>query len=201
MADTDTMGYVVSTPSLEALAAYEQGVSLWLRQRSGAVEALEHAVAVDPHFPLAHCTRAYVAWRAGKVEVALAAHRQAMARADDAHDARERLHLHTVDAMRWCDGAAALRYLEQLAEQYPMDRMAMRHLGDADAVIELAQRRLQRNPNHFQSLAALAWAYGQTGNTSLQQQTYQEIMRRAEQMPVSAEVPALLEARGALQTT
>jgi tetratricopeptide (TPR) repeat protein len=461
------MGYVVSTTSSEALAAYEQGVSLWLRQRSGAVEALDHAVAVDPHFPLAHCTRAYVAWRAGKVEVALAAHRQAMARADNAHDERERLHLHTVDAMRCCDGAAALHHLEQLAEQYPMDRMAMRllslnylvrgdyqrgvmqarrslnacpddpqfltmlaffleqsnedpdaglalglqaleadpgnlytyhavghnyqargdyrkalatferansleryphnlwhlaevhailgdtrmtqdywrsiapalplferielqwrlerlrhesvsasvwkelaaqgeqllemadyltiwmhhwiglafaragetakaqqqldrlrslpegrpsghwstlgadvlagemalmrgdvdaavqlmtpmgqrihdmgggsreqkdifpdvllelqrHLGDADAVIELAQRRLQRNPNHFQSLAALAWAYGQTGKTSLQQQTYQEIMHRAEQMPVSAQVPALVEAREALQTT
>jgi hypothetical protein len=68
-------------------------------------------------------------------------------------------------------------------------------------VIELAQRRLQRNPNHFQSLAALAWAYGQTGKTSLQQQTYQEIMHRAEQMPVSAQVPALVEAREALQTT
>ena len=467
MAYTDTMGYVVSTTSSEALAAYEQGVSLWLRQRSGAVEALDHAVAVDPHFSLAHCTRAYVAWRAGKVEDALAAHRQAMARADDAHDERERLHLHTVDAMRWCDGAAALHHLEQLAEQYPMDRMAMRllslnylargdyqrgvmqarrslnacpddpqfltmlaffleqsnedpdvglalglqaleadpgnlytyhavghnyqargdyckalatferansleryphnlwhlaevhailgdtrmtqdywrslapalplferielqwrlervrhesvsasvwkelaaqseqllemadyltiwmhhwiglacaragetakaqqqldrlrsipegrpsgfwstlgadvlagemalmrgdvdtavqlmtpmgqcihdmgggsreqkdifqdvllelqrHLGHAEAVIELAQRRLQRNPNHFQSLAALAWAYAQTGNTSLQQQTYQEIMHRAAQMPVSAQVPALVEAREALQTT
>jgi hypothetical protein len=61
MTYTDTMGYAVSTMSSEALAAYEQGVSLWLRQRSGAVDALDHAVAVDPRFALAHCTRAYVA--------------------------------------------------------------------------------------------------------------------------------------------
>ena len=31
MTYTDTMGYAVSTTSSEALAAYEQGVSLWLR--------------------------------------------------------------------------------------------------------------------------------------------------------------------------
>jgi len=65
MAYTDSMGYAVSTTSSEALAAYEQGVNLWLRQRSGAVEALNQAVAVDPRFTLAHCTRAYVAWRMG----------------------------------------------------------------------------------------------------------------------------------------
>jgi tetratricopeptide (TPR) repeat protein len=38
-----------------------------------------------------------------------------------------------------------------------------RQLGNTEAVIALAQRRLQRNPNHFQSLAALAWAYAQAG--------------------------------------
>jgi len=75
-----------------------------------------------------------------------------------------------------------------------------RRLGKVDAVIELAQRRLQRNPNHFQSLAAMAWAYEQTGQTSLQQQTYQEIVDRAEQAPVSAQAPAFVEAQEALQT-
>jgi hypothetical protein len=70
MAYTETTEYVVSITSSEALEAYEQGVTLWLRQRSGAVEALNQAVAVDPHCPLAHCTRAYVAWRAGQVATA-----------------------------------------------------------------------------------------------------------------------------------
>jgi len=70
-----------------------------------------------------------------------------------------------------------------------------RRLGDTDAVIELAQRRLERNPNHFQSLAALAWAYRHMGQTSRQHQTYQALIHRAEASPVDAGMPALLEAR------
>ncbi len=129
MAYTDTQGYAVSTTSSEAFAAYEQGVGLWLRWRSGALEALDSAVASDPHFALAHCTQAYMAWRMGKVDVALAAHQQAMALADNAHDEREHLHIQTVDAMHRNDGAATLQHLEQVAEQYPTDRMAMRLLS------------------------------------------------------------------------
>jgi tetratricopeptide (TPR) repeat protein len=73
-----------------------------------------------------------------------------------------------------------------------------RRLGHVDAVIELAQRRLHRNPNHFQSLAALAWAYQQNGQTSLQHQTCQEIIKRAEAVPIYPHAPALLAAREAL---
>jgi tetratricopeptide (TPR) repeat protein len=164
MALTDTMGYAVSTTSSEALAAYEQGVTQWLRQRSGAVEALDHAVAVDPHFTLAHCTRAYVAWRAGKVGVALDAHRQVMAQADDAHDERERLHVQTVDAMHDCDSVAALQHLEELVEQYPADRMAMRILsfnyltrGEYQRGLTQAQRSLNTRPDDPQFLTMTAF--------------------------------------------
>ena len=73
-----------------------------------------------------------------------------------------------------------------------------RRLADTDAVIEPAQRCLERNPNHFQSLAALAWAYRHTGQTSRQHQTYQDLINRADVMPVDADMPALLEARQAL---
>jgi tetratricopeptide (TPR) repeat protein len=75
-----------------------------------------------------------------------------------------------------------------------------RRSGDTAAVIEVAQRRLQRNPNHFQALAALAWAYGQTGDTARQQQMYEEMVRRAAPMPMADQAPALIEARAALQT-
>jgi hypothetical protein len=75
-----------------------------------------------------------------------------------------------------------------------------RQIGATAAVIELAQRRLQRNPNHFQALAALAWAYGQSGDTAQQQYIYQDIVRRAGLMPISDQAPALVEARAALQT-
>ena len=43
-----------------------------------------------------------------------------------------------------------------------------RRLGHTDTVIELAQQRLRANPRHIPSLAALTWAYGQTGQTALQ---------------------------------
>ena len=58
MAYTDTQGYTVSTSSLSALAAYEQGTNLWIRWRGGAMEALDSAIADDPQFALAHCARA-----------------------------------------------------------------------------------------------------------------------------------------------
>lgn len=164
MTYTDTMGYAVSTKSSEALAAYEQGVSLWLRQRSGAVEALNQAVSVDPHFPLAHCTRAYVAWRMGQVETASEAHQCAMALADHAYDEREHLHLQTIDAMQSCNGTAALQHLEDIANRYPADRMAMRVLsfnylarGDYQRGVVQARHSLDAFPDDPQFLTMTAF--------------------------------------------
>jgi tetratricopeptide (TPR) repeat protein len=164
MTYTDTMGYAVSTISSEALAAYEQGVSQWLRQRSGAVEALNHAVAVDPHFTLAHCTRAYVAWRMGKVDTASEAHRQAMSLADHVQDEREHLHLQTVDAMQSRHAEAALQHLEDIAERYPGDRMGMRVLsfnyiarGDYQRGATQAQHSLDAFPDDPQFLTMTAF--------------------------------------------
>lgn len=164
MTYTDTMGYVVSTTSSEALEAYEQGVNLWLRQRNGGVEALDHAVTVDPQFPLAHCTRAYVAWRAGKVEAAQAASRQALGCADKAQDERERLHLRIVDAMQGCNQTTAMQHLEQLTEHYPTDRMALRVLsfnylarGEYSRGLARAQESLKARPDDPQFLTMTAF--------------------------------------------
>jgi hypothetical protein len=76
-----------------------------------------------------------------------------------------------------------------------------RRLGHVEQVIELAQRRLQRNPNHFQSLSALAWAYHQTGQTANQQQMCREIVKRAEALSVPSDLPALRDACQTLQVT
>ena len=164
MTYTDTMGYAVSTTSSEALAAYEQGVSLWLRQRSGAVEALNHAVEIDPHFALGHCTRAYVAWRMGQVETIFSAHQQAMALADSALDERERLHLQTIDAMQSLNSLAVLDHLQTIADRYPADRMAMRVLslnciarGDYDSGLAHARHSLDACPDDPQFLTMTAF--------------------------------------------
>jgi tetratricopeptide (TPR) repeat protein len=76
-----------------------------------------------------------------------------------------------------------------------------RRLGQVDDVMELAQRRLQRNPNHFQSLAALGWGYQQIGQRTHENQTYQDLVSRAQALSVPDDLPALREARQVLQAT
>jgi len=76
-----------------------------------------------------------------------------------------------------------------------------RRLGHVDDVMDLAQRRLQRNPNHFQSLAALGWGYQQIGQRTHENQTYQDLVSRAQALSVPDDLPALREARQVLQAT
>ncbi|ETW99606.1 MAG: hypothetical protein ETSY1_14335, partial [Candidatus Entotheonella factor] len=164
MTYTDGIGYPVSTTSAVALEAYEQGVSRWLRWRSGAVEALDHAVEIDPQFVLGHCTQAYVAWRIGRVDMALDAHQKAMDLADEVQDERERMHVQIVDAMKSHDRAATMHHLEALADKYPNDRMGMRVMsfnfiarGDYQGGLEQARRSLAACPNNPQFLTMAAF--------------------------------------------
>jgi hypothetical protein len=76
-----------------------------------------------------------------------------------------------------------------------------RRLGHVDDVMELAQRRLQRNLNHFQSLAALGWAYQQIGHKTHEKQMCQDLVSRAQALSVPDDLPALREARQVLQAT
>jgi tetratricopeptide (TPR) repeat protein len=76
-----------------------------------------------------------------------------------------------------------------------------RRLGGTDRVIELAERRLHANPRHIPSLAALAWAYAQTGQRSRQRQICQQLISRAEEVRLHPQTPELFEARQVLQTT
>ena len=125
MAYTDTRGLEVSTTSPEALDAYERGVDLFLRWRSGALEALNLATHADPHFAMAHCTKAFMAWRMGNVNVAV---RRPSAGdgggATDMRTEREQLHLQAVDAMHRGEPLVADELLDQIGPQYPTDRLA-----------------------------------------------------------------------------
>jgi len=69
-----------------------------------------------------------------------------------------------------------------------------RRLGHVEEVIALAQQRLLGNPCHMQSLAALAWAYQQTGQTALQEQACRQFVRRAEEVQLASDAPELREA-------
>jgi tetratricopeptide (TPR) repeat protein len=75
-----------------------------------------------------------------------------------------------------------------------------RRLGHVEQVIALAQQRLLGNPCHMQSLAALAWAYQQTGQTALQRQACRQFVRQAEAVPLAPDAPELREAMQVLRT-
>lgn len=73
-----------------------------------------------------------------------------------------------------------------------------RRLGHPREVMALAQERLLQNPNHLQSLAALAWAYRRIGQTAEQRQAWSQFARKAEAVGLAPEAPALAEARRVL---
>jgi tetratricopeptide (TPR) repeat protein len=173
MAYTDTRNLTVSTTSSDALAAYERGIDLFLRWRSGALEALNAATDDDPHFALAHCTKAFIGWRMGNVSVAVDAHRQAMAAAKDMHTEREQLHVQAVDAMHRGEQIVADEILDYIGEQYPTDRLAVRLLGfisiargDYLGGLKIANRSLEACPDDIQFQTMKGFFLEQSGNNA-----------------------------------
>jgi len=167
---TDSKGLGVSTTSSDALTAYERGADLFLRWRGGAMEALDAAAASDPHFALAHCTKAYIAWRMGRVDLATEAGHQAAALADDARHDRERRHVQAVDAMQRGDQATAYDLLGQIAAEYPTDRIAVRIVGlnyitqgNYRGGIDIARRSLEADPGESQYQTMLGFFLEQSG--------------------------------------
>ena len=170
MTATDIKGLGVSTKSSDALAAYERGLDLFLRWRGGAVEALDAAVQGDPTFALAHCTKAYIAWRMGRADLAIAAARQATSVGDDARHDRERLHVRAVDSLQRGDHAATYEVLGQIAARYPTDRIAVRIIGlncitqgDYRGGIDIARRSLDASPDEPQYQTMLGFFLEQSG--------------------------------------
>jgi tetratricopeptide (TPR) repeat protein len=169
----DLKGLAVSTTSSEALAAYERGVDLFLRWRGGALDALDAAAQGQEHFALAHCTKAYIAARMGRADLATAAGRQAVASADDARSERERLHVSAVAAMQGGDGAAAHEILGRIAAGYPRDRIAVRLAGlncitqgDYRGGIDVARRSLDADPGEPQYQTMLGFFLEQSGENA-----------------------------------
>jgi len=170
MTCTDSKGLAVSTTSLDALTAYERGVDLFLRWRGAPMEALEAATQCDPNFALAHCTRAYIAWRMGRADLATAAGRQAVAARDAAHHEREHLHVQAVDAMQRGDQSTAYEFLGQIAARHPSDRMAVRIVGlncitqgNYRGGIDIARRSVEANPGEPQYETMLGFFLEQSG--------------------------------------
>jgi tetratricopeptide (TPR) repeat protein len=173
MAYTDVRGLAISTASSDALAAYERGVDLFLRWRGGALEALNAATHEDPQFALAYCTKAYIGWRMGNVNVALEGYRGAMAAAQAGRSEREHLHVQAVDAMHRGQPLVADELLTQIGEQYPTDRVAVRLLGficiahgDYRGGLEVANRSLDACPHDIQFQTMKGFFLEQSGHNA-----------------------------------
>jgi tetratricopeptide (TPR) repeat protein len=170
MTGTDLKGLAVTTTSSEALVAYERGLDLFLRWRAGALDALEAGLHTDPRFALAHCTRAHIAARMGRADVATAAGRQAAALADDVGSERERLHVRAVAALEHGDQATTHEVLARIAAEYPRDRLAVRLAGlnyitrgDYRGGIDLARKSLEADPGEPQYQTMLGFFLEQSG--------------------------------------
>jgi tetratricopeptide (TPR) repeat protein len=170
MTYTDSKGLAVSTASAEALAAYERGVDLFLRWRGGALEALDAASQADPGFALAPCTRAFIAWRMGRVDLATAAAAEAVARAGEARHERERAHVSAADAMRRGEGARAYEILGRIAAGNPTDRIAVRMVGlhyitqgNYRGGVDFARRSADADPDEPQFQTMLGFFLEQSG--------------------------------------
>jgi tetratricopeptide (TPR) repeat protein len=168
MTHADLKGLAVSTTSADALAAWERGVDLFLRWRSGALEALDTAAQRDPSFAMAHCTCAHIAWRMGRIDLASAASQRALA--SEPHHEREREHVQAVAALQRGDAIGAHDRLRQMAARYPTDRIAVRIAGlncitqgDYRGGIDIARRSLEADPGEPQYQTMLGFFLEQSG--------------------------------------
>ena len=170
MAHADAKGLAVSTTTSEALAAYERGTDLFLRWRAGALEALDAAGQADPSFALAHCTRAYIAWRMGRVDLASAAAERAVTVGGAARTERERAHVGAVESMLRGQQVAANDQLAKIAAAHPNDRIAVRIAGlncimqgNYRGGIDMARRSLAVDPDEPQYQTMLGFFLEQSG--------------------------------------
>src|SRR5262249_34518368 len=119
---------------------------------------------------LAHCTRAYLAWRMGRVDLATAAAQQAAKAADAARTERERQHVAAVAAMQAGKPLDAYAILGRVAASHPTDRIAVRLVGlncitqgNSRGGIHIARRSLEADPGEAQYETMLGFFLEQSG--------------------------------------
>src|SRR5882672_6683014 len=173
MTATDIKGLGVSTKSSDALAAYERGLDLFLRWRGGAVEVLDAAVQSDARFALAHCTKAYVAWRMGRADLATAAARQATAAGDAARFPTDRIAVRIIGLNCITQGDyrggidIARRSLEASPDEPQYQTMLgffLEQSGYNDEGLAMSLRSLAQDPTSLYTYHAVAHAYQARGD-------------------------------------
>src|SRR5579871_5422361 len=121
----DRYGLPLSTSSADAAAAYREGVDLMFSAWTGAAEAFEQAIALDPDFALAHISRArlHTFYQQGDVARAKAATaRETVARHGTP---RERSHVETLALAIEGRGDAAIVSVLKHLEEWPRDAVVL----------------------------------------------------------------------------
>ncbi len=121
----DRYGLPLSTSSADAAAAYREGVDLMFSAWTGAAEAFEQAIALDPDFALAHICRArlHTFYQQGDVARAKAATaRETVARHGTP---RERSHVETLALAIEGRGDAAIVSVLKHLEEWPRDAVVL----------------------------------------------------------------------------
>jgi len=121
----DRYGLPLSTSSAEAAAAYREGVDLMFSAWTGAAEAFEEAIALDPHFALAHIARArlHTFYQQGDVARTKAATARELATAHGTP--RERSHVETLALAIEGRGEAAIASVLKHLEEWPRDAVVL----------------------------------------------------------------------------
>jgi len=130
----DRFDLPLSTASAAARDAYVQGYELALTLYPGAVEAFDHALAIDPGFALAHAGRAQILMREGKAGAA----RAALAAAKDVAagvSAREAAHIQYFDLAFSGQADAAIELLYAHLEQWPRDALMVAVAANPNGLI------------------------------------------------------------------
>ena len=154
----DRYGLTLSTGSVEAVAAYVDGVDRFLAAHDGAEECFARAIAADPDFALGHIGRARSLQLAGRGVDARAA--VALGQAREARlGRRERQHVEALSLAVAGEGARALQLIREHLAEFPRDAMALAAANGVYGLIGFSGRK-ERNEEMLALLDGLAPTYG-----------------------------------------
>jgi tetratricopeptide (TPR) repeat protein len=174
----DRFGLALTTDSQEAADGYVRAVDLMLSANAGAERLLDHALAGDADFALAHIARA----RLCQVQARIPEAKEAAARARGLADrvtARERGHIETIALVIDGLGAQAMARLEAHVADYPRDALALSpalgvfgllgfsgRVDHHEAQLALLQRLAPQWDEDWWFLTYLGWARIETGDVA-----------------------------------
>jgi hypothetical protein len=179
MVKTDRFDLPVTSASAQAVGDYVAAIDLLLSANTGAAELLEHALAADPEFALAHIANARLLQLQARIPEA----RQAAARAKALRrrvSAREQRHIDTIALAVEGASTEAMAMVRTHVSEYPRDALPLSlalgvfgllgfsgRLDHHEAQLALLEELAPHWDDDWWFLGYLGWAYIETGEVAL----------------------------------